>query len=302
MTKSIDRRIGRIAGAQRGVVTRAQLIAAGETPSEIKRRLADGRLYLLHRGVYSVGHGELTPAAWHQAALLAVDGGVLSHLSAGAVWRWVQTWPVQPHVTIARRGGRVPNGITLHRVRAMPEVRERNGLRVTTPARTLLDLAEILGTADLRRAIRQAEFDHLVTHDQLLHLLTRHPGRHGARRLKEALDGGATPTRSDLEDRFLDLIDKAGLERPEMNARVHHARVDFLWPRQRVIVETDGWDGHSGRIAFEDDRERDQRLLAAGYVVMRVTWRQLTKEPTKTAARLAALLAARDAVGDRRQP
>jgi very-short-patch-repair endonuclease len=206
-----------------------------------------------------------------------------------------------PEVTVVRSGGNGPHGIALHRVRTLPEIRIRHGLKVTTPARTILDLAETLGTTDLRRTIRQAEFDHLVTHDDLIHLLNAHPGRRGAKRLKEALDGGAAPTRSEFEDAFLRLVDAAGLPRPEINVRIRDARVDFLWRAQRVIVETDGWDGHSGRIAFEDDRERDQRLLAAGWVVMHVTWRQLTKEPTKVAARLAALLAARDAVGDRRQ-
>ena len=82
---------------------------------------------------------------------------------------------------------------------------------------------------------------------------------------------------------------------------VHDARVHFLWREQRVIVETDGWDGHSGRIAFEHDRDRDQRLLAAGHLVMRITWRQVARQPTRAAARLAVVLASRDAVGDRRQ-
>ena len=203
--------------------------------------------------------------------------------------------------TFAARRQRRPRGITLHRVRSAPDTQTRHGLTVTTPARTLLDLAETLGPDDLRRAIRQAEYDHLVNHDQLTHLLTSHPGRRGHKRLKEAIDGGTAPTQNDFEDRFLNWSTDAGLPRPEINARIEGARVDFLWRRQRLIVETDGWDAHSGRIAFEDDRERDQRLLAAGYIVMRVTWRQLTEQPTRLVARLAALLAARDPVGHRRQ-
>lgn len=297
----MEREIGRIAGGRRGLVTRRELLTCGMSVREINQRLADGRLYVIHRGVYSVGHAALTPLAQHHAAMLAVPAGVLSHHSAGALWRILDHWPALPHVTIVRRGGNGPRGISLHRVRTMPTSSERDGLRVTTPARTLLDLAEILGPADLRRAVRQAEFDRLVNHDQLTHLLTSHPGRRGAKRLKEAIAGGAAPTRSEFEDRFLSVVRDAGLPRPEMNERVEGAKVDFLWRTQRVIVETDGWDNHSGRVAFEDDRDRDQRLLAAGYVVMRVTWQQLTRQPLKVAARLAALLAARDAVGQSRQ-
>ena len=289
--KSTDWTIAGIAGRQRGVVSRAQLVAAGVTAAEIDRRLASGRLFGIHRGVYAVGHRALPVLALCQAALLAVPGGVLSHLTAGATWGMLPTWPEVPHVTVARRGGQPIAGLALHRVRTAPEQTLRHGLPTTTPARTILDLAETLGIHDLRRTIRQAEYDHLVNHDQLTHLLTSHPGRRGHKRLRQATSGGAAPTRSELEDRFLKLIADAGLPRPEINARVDGARVDFLWPTHRVIVETDGWDAHSGRVAFEEDRDRDQRLLAAGYRVMRVTWRQLTEQPLKVAARLAALLA-----------
>ena len=298
----MEREIGRIAAAQRGLVARTQLIAIGMSVREINARLADGRLYLIHRCVYAVGHGELTPLARHEAALLAVPGGVLSHFSAGVLWRLLDTWPPEPHVTVVRRGGNGPHGIALHRVRALPDAQRRQGLRVTTPARTLLDLAEILGDTELRRAIRQAEFAHLVNQDQLTRLLDAHPGRHGCKRLKEATAGGEAPTQNDFEDRFLELVERAGLPRPEINQRVEGAKVDFLWRAQRVIVESDGWEAHRGRIAFEDDRDRDQRLVAAGWVVLRVTWRQLTGQPIRVATRLAAVLAARDAVGHRGQP
>ena len=286
----IERKIAAAAGRQRGLVTRGQLVGAGLTAAEIKRRLGDGRLYLIHRGVYAVGHPELTELARCQAAVLAVSGGVLSHRSAGVLWRMLDAWPPYPDVTVVRRGGSTPNTIVLHRVRRPPPTTRRHGLPVTTPARTILDLAEVLGPEALRRMIRNAEFDRLINHDQLTHLIRANPGRHGARRLKEARGAGAAPTRSALEDRFLTLVAQAGLPHPEVNVRVADARVDFLWRAQRVIVETDGWDNHSGRIAFEDDRDRDQRLLAAGYRVMRVTWRQLTREPMKVTARLAALL------------
>lgn len=288
----VERMVGAVAGRQRGLVTRAQLLGLGLTRREIERRLADGRLYLIHRGVYAVGHRELTPLARCEAGLLAVAGGVLSHRSAGVLWGMVATWPADPDVTVVRRGGTPPRGIALHRVRALDRrhVTARQGLAVTTPARTLLDLAEVLGMRELRRAIRQAEFDRRVDHRGLAQLLAASPGRHGVAALTEALGDGA-PTRSELEDRFLKLLADAGLPRPRVNARVAGFTVDFVWDAHRVIVETDGWGNHGGRIAFEDDRERDQRLLAAGYRVMRITWRQLTRDPTKVAARLGALLA-----------
>ena len=271
-------------------MTRKELLATGITPREIKQRLNDGRLYRVFHGVYAVGHDELTPLARAHAATLAIPNGVLSPRNGRR--------PVGDGRRLAgraaRNGGapRRPRaeGHHLHRVRALDRAHKtkRRDLPVTTPARTLLDLAETLDPTTLRRAIRQAEFDRLVSHEQLTHLLDAHPGRRGRARFTDTTD---TPTRSEFEDRFLTLMDQAGLPRPEPNAPLHGARVDFLWPEQRVIVETDGWNAHHGRQAFEDDRDRDQRLSALGYRILRVTWRQLTREPTRTAARIAAVLA-----------
>ncbi len=125
--------------------------------------------------------------------------------------------------------------------------------------------------------------------DALERLRARSRGRAGAAVI-DAVLGGTAPTRSELERSLLRLVDAARLPRPQTNVRIHGFEVDALWPEQRVIVECDGWSTHGHRAAFERDRARDAALTALGYVVLRFTWRQLTREPMVVAARLAAVL------------
>lgn len=175
------------------------------------------------------------------------------------------------------------------------EVTRLRQIPVTTPARTLLDLATVLPSRELEQAIAKAERMHAGTQRRLLALLARYPSRAGTPKLRELLDGSRNPalTRSEAEERFLELVRRAGLPAPDTNVHVHGYELDFLWREERLAVEVDGFAFHSDRSAFEADRRRDADLAASGIQVIRVTWRQIRDEPEATLARLAIALVAR---------
>lgn len=181
----------------------------------------------------------------------------------------------------------------MHRVDLPPVDRTiKHGIPVTTPARTLLDVASELPLRDLEAAVARAEREGLVTREQLFALLKRNVGRRGARALRAVLRiaGGPALTRSEAEERFLALVREADLPPPECNAKVGAYEIDFLWRRQAIAVEVDGYLYHSGRTRFDGDRRRDARLLAQGITVLRLSWRQITQEAVATGAQLAVAL------------
>lgn len=279
---TLDREIARLAATQHGCVTRSQLREAGLSARAVDRRLSQGRLVRIHRGVYAVGHMPPSPYARAVAAVLACGpGAVLSHRAAAALWGLIR-WPRTLEVT-APTDRRVP-GVRTHRSRRLTEVTTHYGIRTTTPARTLLDLAPVLDPASLTRAVNDARLRHLLGRDDLEEVVGRSPGR-ATRAL--ALDQAQAPTRSVFEDAFLAFVDRHGLPRPEVNQRVAGYEVDMLWRPQRLVAELDGRAYHGD---FESDRERDADLLAADLRVVRVTWRRLTRAEDREAARFAALL------------
>ena len=173
------------------------------------------------------------------------------------------------------------------------------GIPVTTPPRTLLDLAAVLGVRHVERAINEAEVLRLTDSTSLDDLLARHPRRPGTKAIRKLLGAhnlGATITRSELENRFLQFLDDAGLPSPQVNANLtiegQQIEVDCLWPDQRVIAELDGHASHATTAGFERDRARDRALQATGWRAIRITWRQLHDEPAAVAVDLARLLAA----------
>lgn len=238
-----DRRVARIASAQHGVASRPQLLAAGLRPRSIDHRLATGRLYSLHRGVYAVGH--------------------------------------RVHVTVPTRAGRARRGgIRIHRVPLTDgDATRRRGVAVTTVARTLVDVAALLDGRPLERALDEAHYLGLPRLERARGNAgpqRRTRGRAQAGTVLGGHEPGSTRTRSELEEGFLALCSAHRLPRPRVNAVVDGVEVDFLWAAARVIVETDGYAAHNGRGAFERDHERDLRLRAARYEVLRFTWRQVT--------------------------
>jgi len=283
-----DAAVMAIAASQHGVVTTAQLASAGLSRDAIVHRVRVGRLRRLHRGVYLVG--PLTgPLTKEMAALFACgERAALSHATAGARGGLLPDSPVV-HVSAAgnlRRHG----GVRVHRVARLhsADITVRDGCRLTTPARTLADLASHLATRELQRAVEEAQVQRLVTRHELLTLL---PSR-SSPALRRAIEDHQEPalTRSEAERRLLDLIRSAQLPPPRTNTRVGRYEVDFFWPDQRLVVEVDGFAFHSTRAAFERDRLRDANLHAAGRRVMRVTWRQIAREPEALIARLATAL------------
>lgn len=284
-TRHAEVRIARLAAAQHGVVARRQLIELGLTRHGIEHRLGTGRLHRVHRSVYAAGAPRLDiHGRWMAAVLACGPDAVLSHRSAAALWAIRPTAMPQADVSLATAGGRRRRpGLILHRCVSLDaqSITTRHQIPVTTPARTLLDLAVILPRRELERAVQEAEAARLVEIDQLA-TRARYE-RAPRRRLLAILDEyalGAALTRSDLEQRFLEICRAHGLPRPRVNARVEGLEVDFLWPQAGLVVETDGHRHHGTRAAFERDRARDQRLIAAGYRVLRFTYRQVAAEPT----------------------
>jgi very-short-patch-repair endonuclease/predicted transcriptional regulator of viral defense system len=293
----LERRAQRLAARQYGVVSRGQLLAEGFSAEAIDRRVRSGRWRALHRGVYLIGP-LLVPGARTMAAVLACQSeAYASHHTAALLHRLpLRAKPRTIHVTVIGRNPGSRQGITLHRVASMAadEITEINNIPVTTPARAILDLAATLDTPELEQLVAEAYAKNLATRHKLESLIARYPTRPGTRRLRELLEAG-TPAflRSRGEQLLLALIRKAQLPPPAANARLHGYEVDLLWPQHRVVVEFDSQAFHSTRPKRERDSRRDQELILTGYVVLRVTWRQLTAEPEALIARIAAALAQR---------
>jgi Transcriptional regulator, AbiEi antitoxin len=294
--------IVRVARAQNGVITADQLRATGLTRAALRTRVARGHLQRLHHGVYAIGDPALLPLAAVSAAVLAVgqEHAVVSHRSAAALWGLIPRVDPPIHdVTLAKGGfARDRAGVRIHRVGSLHplDVSTRHNLRLTAPARTLIDFATEAAPAELEQALTEARIERLVTDSRLDAALNRVPANHaGARCLRSLLTrpAGRAVTRSKLERSFLALVDAAGLPRPLVNVRLHGHEPDFFWPQHMLVVELDGYASHGIRSAFERDRRRDQDYAAAGIQVVRATDLQLDLEPVALAVRIARALATR---------
>ncbi len=260
----------------------------------------------IYRGVYAVGHIQRTrEASWIAAVMACSPGAVLSHLDAAALWGIYEgpgttresRGPI--HVTtIARSARRLP-GIKVHRARRLDpaDVTVKDGIPVTTVARTLVDLTDVLTTDRLLRAIREAEYLKLLDLDTLIAAVQRANGRRRLAVLKEAIarHRPGQIVRDELEHRFLELVHAAGLPQPDTNVKVKTKRrtyeVDCLWRSEGVAVELDGRAAHARATAFESDRARDAALSAIGLRPLRFTWHRLTEEGTEAIGELEAKLA-----------
>jgi very-short-patch-repair endonuclease len=286
-----DRAVLTVAARQHAAITSAQLANAGLTRHAITHRIGTGWLRRMFRGVYLVGPLE-RPASRAMAATLAVgDGGVLSHYAAAALWGLRSSWEGPIDVTVSGRKTRGRPGIRVYRSHLHPhDVTRRDNIPVTSPARTLLDLAATLPQRDLDRTTEEAQVQRRVTTHSLNEQFKRYPHHRGTAALRKAIRSDPALTRSEAERRLLELIRAARLPKPEANAQLHGHEVDFLWHEQRLIVEVDGYAFHSSRSSFERDRRRDRDLQAAGYRVLRITWLELTDGRDALIAELAAAL------------
>jgi very-short-patch-repair endonuclease len=288
-----------LARRQYGVVGRRQLISQGWSEEEIDWRLRTARLHRLHAGVYAVGH-QVIPreGRWMAAVLASGPGAVLSHWSAAHLWMIRPNSRTRIDVTVPHRS-RSSKLICRH-ISVVPEDERtvKVGIPVTSVPRTILDLAATVDIDTVENLLRESERLRLSDRLSLPDLIERYPGKRGIRKVQVALDrlkeDPVGRKRSKLEERFAPFLRRCRLPLPRFNDWIvlggKRYCVDCHWPDLRQIVELDGWDGHSTRTAFREDRARDRRLAAAGYTVTHITWNQLDDEAQAVAADLRRLL------------
>jgi very-short-patch-repair endonuclease len=284
---TLDQRIAALADRFHGVVDIGQLRSIGASRTEIGRRIRNRRLVPLYRGVYAVGHRRLTNSGRWLAAVRALGrGAVLSHTHAAALWNLRHPPGGRIHVTVPKGGRAKRKGLIVHRSVDLPHehVTVHDGIPVTTPARTLADLAGAVEAPALARALEAAEANGLL---DVPSLLAACAGRPGAERIRKLVASELPHTRSELEAAFVDLCDRYGLPRPVMNAQLYGYEVDACWPEHDLVVELDSWRHHGTRAAFERDRERSAELIARGITTVRFTWSQVTTRQRWVASRLA---------------
>ena len=294
-----DRGLARLAGQQYGLVARFQLIEAGWSEGAIQKRIRSGRLHQLHAGVYLVGHRLISrEGRWMAAVLASGPEAVLSHWSAAHLWMIRPNSRTIIDVTVPRKSTSTKGIRRHHSLLPADERTIEEGIPVTTVPRTILDLAATESADVVENLLREAEHRQLSDRLSLPHLIERYPGKRGTRKVQLALDrlkeDPVGRKRSRLEERFAPFLRRYRLPLPRFNDWIllgdKRHQVDCHWPDLRQIVELDGWDAHSTRTAFREDRARDRRLTAAGYTVTRITWSQLDDEPEGIAADLRSLL------------
>jgi very-short-patch-repair endonuclease len=291
-TRTPEKIIAGLAASSHGVVTRAQLLRAGLSPEEVRQRELRGSLLREHRGVFRVGHRAPSVEARYLAAVLACgDGALLSGRAAAHHLRLLGGAAPPPEVT-ARNERRV-KGIRTRRSRRL-DARDTTvwrGIPVTTVARTLVDLADVLPIDDLARACHEAGVKHQTTPAEVEAALRRTRGRRGASDLRRVLRGDAPVALSKLEARFLERLRVSGLELPETNRVVSGRRVDCHWPRHRLTIELDGYRYHRSRHAWEKDRHREREARARGDEFRRFTYGDVFERPGLMLAELRQLIA-----------
>jgi hypothetical protein len=293
--KRPDADVARVAADQWGVLSLAELFACGLSPKSVLTRVRSGRLHPIHRGVFAVGHSKLPLEGRFLAAVKACGPtAVLSHHSAAALWGFMPWEERHPEVTVLGTAPHLHPGLRIHRTTRLDldDRTRHHGIPITSPARTLLDLAATLDHGPLRAATRRAQSLHRVNVRQLADALARHERRRGTARLAEIIATGPAPTRSELEDVVLDLILRGGHVHPDVNVPYVVAGrktvPDFRWAEQRLVLEADSAAWHDNQLAREDDVERQALLEAHGERVLRVTWVQAITRPGATLARLRA--------------
>ncbi len=292
----LDSLIARLAGRQHGVVALWQLAALGVEASAVRRRVADGRLKRLHRGVNAMG-AVGRKGYWMAAVLACGEKALLSHRDAAALRALRHTARRAIDVTVVGSRRRSRPRLTIHSAAELhPHDRaEVDGIPVTSVARTLLDLAEVVPATELRRAYEAAERQQVLDFKALNELIGRSNGRRGLAPLIALLDYNpaiAVESKSDLESAFIDLVRETSLPLPSLNVLVEGYLVDAYWPAERIVVELQSYEHHAHRQAFDRDYAKLGRLTMAGYQVLPLTDRQLKLERDWVAAALAALLGA----------
>jgi predicted transcriptional regulator of viral defense system len=298
-TAAIGLRVAALADGQQGVVTRGQLRELGLSDGSIHRWERSGRVRRVFRGVYTVGGAPMSERGRIQAAALASGrGAVVSHRSAAFLLGIGERSPRVIDVIPPRQGGRKVDGIRFHNVTSPSrhELARVHGIVCTSVARTVVDLAGTSGESGLRETFERAAAAGKLDLVAIEAVLDRGVRRRGAPCLRRVIEewrpvaetARYATVRSLFEAKLLPLVAKAGLPMPGINAPVRTAErvleVDLLWEDERFVVEADSRRHHATEVAFERDRERDLELMEVHYEVLRVTWKQVEREPQKVFA------------------
>jgi hypothetical protein len=281
-----------LARRQHGHVARSQLLDLGVSQGLIAGRLAAGTWVAVHQGVYCIGPRRNDPVSRAGAAVLACGPeAVLSHTSAASLWDFLPRWTFPLEVTTKVKRARP--GIVTHRCQSLNRSDNslQHGVKTTSPARTLLDIAPRLTPKQLSRTVNNALREHDVRDDALKDVIGRNPYHPGTKLLTPFLDlPGSNPTNSHFEDDFLPFLAKHGLPTPLTNVYVNGRQVDVYFPDHNLIIELDGWAFHKDRRAFEDDRERDAHQLAHGIRTLRITAERFRADRDRELARLQTII------------
>jgi hypothetical protein len=276
--------------ARFGLTTTSDLVSRGLSTSAISKRVARGALYRRYPGVYSYGPGELSPEAQAMAAVLAAGlGAVLGVLSAAKLWRTSRFPDPIPHVLVPRRH-RPVEGIVIHHCLGLDplDVTVYRDIPVTTVARMLVDLSDVLTAHQLANVIYEAAYRKRFNLEATRRAMQRANGRHNLHVLAKAIDlylSGSAGTRSRLEDTFLSLLQSAGIAEPLVNTHLEGEEVDCHWPDRMLVVEVDG-PGHERPAARQSDALKDRKLRAAGHTVLRFADVEIERRPEDVLARL----------------
>jgi very-short-patch-repair endonuclease len=289
-----DRELAQRAALQHGVVDRIDARAHGLTDDAIHRRLRAGRLAQAHSGVYVLPGA---PDTWHQRLFAACRAAgreaVTSHRSAASLWGLVDGEEVE--VTVRRTKGPTPDGVVVHRSRDLlpSHTTVRNGVPVTNPLRTMIDLGAVSSDEVVAEAMERGLVRKLFSVAALEWVLTdlAKPGRRGCGGLRRVLDDralGAAPADSVLEARMARVLRSYGLPPAVFHHPVPVARaeLDFAYPQRNLGIEVDGFEVHGTAPAMSADHDRHNRLVAAGWSVLRFTWYQVVRQPSTVARRL----------------
>ena len=301
-----ERAIAALFARQKTVATLAQLERLGLGRRVVQQRAEVGRLYRIYLGVYSTTPPALLPreARWLAAVLACGPGAVLSHRSAVALWGIATSNRARVDVSSPTGRGRKLNGIDAHRAVSLApaDIAVESGIPTTSVARTVLDFAGVEPRRRVERAIDQSESLEIFDLRAFDDVLDRNPKLPGASVVRSLLDEYqradghlSTLTESELEEAFFALCDAAGFPRPQVQQYLtlpggEVVRADFLWRKQRVVVETDGWKFHHTRWAREQNARRDLLLTAAAWRPVRLTRRMVVITTVETTRTLAGLL------------
>jgi very-short-patch-repair endonuclease len=279
---AIAGKISQLAESQHGYARRAQLLSLGVSRHTIDHHVATGGWIAAYAGVYAIGHRTPGPIAAAAAAVLACgDDAVLSHDSAAALWGLCR-WPTRHEVIAPRQRRR--KGIVSHRSTTLTagDVTVHHGIPVTTPVRTICDVAPRRSDDQLLQAVDDARINTHLGPTGLDELLLRCP------RLNNLIGPDSGSTRSKLERAFKRFAATCDLPPYRLNVQLHGYGVDVLFDAEKLTVELDGWRFHQGRKSHDENRERDTHLKDHGYDTIRITSDRLTH---REAVRMQRILA-----------